>query len=410
MPTTSGKPAEKKKRLISDFFKVEKKSKDSKSAEIGPSMNSEETTKKEQQLTKKEARVNGKDDKMIQLKEENIEIDAKMTLKDVKYTQKVSQISERDHSTTNRENNTPKNGMENANFEPLITLNTVSKGVVTGNTTKTKENLTFDTEKWALSLSPDTRELLELEIGTLHESWLAVLHNELTKPYFLQLKRFLQGQKKASKTVFPPEKDIYSWSHYTPLSNIKCLVLGQDPYHNHNQAHGLAFSVLEPTRPPPLLVNIYKALALDFPGFQVPNATELAKKGTPGGGNLTSWAKRGVLMLNAVLTVEAHKANSHAGKGWETFTEAVIKAAIDYHRDKTGFVIMAWGSPAQKRVQKLGQLSESFYVIKSVHPLPLSAHRGFFELKVFFKCNEWLVEAGREGIDWGVINSILDEK
>lgn len=264
----------------------------------------------------------------------------------------------------------------------------------------------FDKEEWVASLTAEEKLLLALEVNTMHISWLALLHKELTKPYFLKLKRFLKSQ--AGKTVFPPPGNIYSWSHYTPLPDVKCLILGQDPYHNFNQAHGLAFLVLEPTRPPPSLLNIYKTLKIDFPSFQIPDYKELSKLGRPGGGNLTKWAKRGVLMLNACLTVEAHKANSHAGQGWEQFTEQVIKTAITYAKTQnTGFVIMAWGSPAQKRVAnfttQLNSADAQFLVLKTVHPSPLSASRGFFELKVFQKCNQWLVSNGKEPIDWGIM-------
>lgn len=387
MAPTSQKPAATQKRLISDFFSVEKKARGPKSAQLEESTEAEKQPEKERKVTKKEDII--------------VDTEAAGPVKATESSELLANNSESGITATFTKTKTIDNNTKSTDSGPQTTAR-FHWGE--GNP---KTGL-FDTQKWALSLAPETRELLDLEIRTLHESWLALLHKEITKPYFLQLKRFLQAQKKALKTVFPPEEDIYSWSHYTPLANIKCLVLGQDPYHNYNQAHGLAFSVLEPTKPPPLLVNIYKALLLDFPGFQVPNAAELARKGTPGGGNLTCWAKRGVLMLNAVLTVEAHKANSHAGKGWETFTEAVIKAAINHHRRKAGFVIMAWGSPAQKRVQKLGELLKNFHVIKSVHPLPLSAHRGWFELKVFLQCNEWLVATGREGIDWGVIKSVLE--
>lgn len=265
----------------------------------------------------------------------------------------------------------------------------------------------FIKAEWIASLTAEEKELLDLEIESLHDLWLEVLYQELTKPYFLQLKRFLAAQK--DKVVFPPRNQIYSWSHLTPLSQVKCLILGQDPYHNHSQAHGLAFSVLEPTKPPPSLLNIYKTLAIDFPTFVAPNHAQLSKEGKPGGGNLTKWALRGVLMLNAALTVEAHKANSHAKKGWEQFTEQVIRAAIQHHskEPRGGFVIMAWGLPAQKRVKVLEKLiamnPSRFKVLSAVHPSPLSAHRGFFELKVFKSCNEWLALNDHDLIDWGLI-------
>ncbi|CUM67307.1 uncharacterized protein PRCAT00005000001 [Priceomyces carsonii] len=262
----------------------------------------------------------------------------------------------------------------------------------------------FNKETWVSSLTEEQRDLLDIEIEHLHITWLVFLHKSLTKPYFLNLKRFLKSQ--SNKTIFPPRHMIYSWSHYTPLPDLKCLVLGQDPYHNYNQAHGLAFSVLEPTKPPPSLVNIYKTLSIDYPEFIVPDTSQLAKNGTPGGGNLTKWARSGVLMLNACLTVEAHKANSHAGKGWELFTEEVIQTAINYFQNRGGFVIMAWGSPAQNRVARFArQLQNSdFLVLKTVHPSPLSAHRGFFQLQVFKKCNEWLDKKHKKKINWGLID------
>lgn len=263
----------------------------------------------------------------------------------------------------------------------------------------------FNKQAWVESLTPKQRELLDLEINTLHITWLAALHKTLTKPYFLKLKDFVIAEQQ-KKTIFPPKEQIYSWSQYTPLPDIKCLILGQDPYHNFNQAHGLAFSVIEPTRPPPSLVNIYKTLKNDFPSFEIPDYNKLAKLGKPGGGNLTLWAKQGVLMLNTCLTVEAHKANSHAKRGWEQFTEEVLNAAFTYHTKEkvNGFVIMGWGTPAQKRIEKIGfNKNSKFLILNSVHPLPLSAHRGFFSSKVFQNCNRWLGENGGEKINWGIV-------
>lgn len=265
--------------------------------------------------------------------------------------------------------------------------------------------LNFDKNKWVESLSEEEKDLLDLEINTLHITWLAFLSKTIRKPYFLNLKKFLKSQ--TNKTIFPPRHLIYSWSHYTPLPSVKCIILGQDPYHNYNQAHGLAFSVLEPTRPPPSLLNIYKGLAIDFPKFIAPNEV-LSRQGRSGGGNLSKWALRGVLMLNAVLTVECHQANSHAQKGWETFTEEVIRTAINYHKEKTsGLVIMAWGTPAQNRLKAFAPVltSKKFLVLKTVHPSPLSANRGFFDLQVFKRCNDWLGKNGRQRIDWGLIEN-----
>lgn len=258
----------------------------------------------------------------------------------------------------------------------------------------------FDKDAWVALLTEEQRQLLDLEINHLHITWLTFLHQEITKPYFLQLKKFVISQQK-SKTVFPPPHQIYSWSHYTPLPNLKCLVLGQDPYHNFNQAHGLAFSVLEPTKPPPSLKNIYKGITNDYPQFKAPDST----KG--GGGNLTKWAKRGVLLLNTCLTVEAHKANSHSKHGWETFTQKVINVAIEFHEKKSGgFVVMAWGMPAQNTVNQFPRLqkSDKFYVLKTFHPSPFSAAKGFFTAGCFKKCNEWLLSHGRKDIDWSLVD------
>lgn len=248
----------------------------------------------------------------------------------------------------------------------------------------------FDKQKWIDSLTTEQKELLQLEIDTMDISWLAALHEELTKPYFLKLKSFLASEKKANKTIFPPEKDIYSWSYLTPIDKVSVICCGQDPYHNYNQAHGLAFSVNPPTRPPPSLVNIFKGIKKGYSDFQVPTS-----------GLLTDWSKQGVLMLNACLTVEAHKANSHSNKGWEQFTERVIEEAV---KKSPGLVFLAWGSPAGKRVDKI-KPGPRHLVLRSVHPSPLSAHRGFFENGHFTKVNEWLYEKyGPDAvIDWALV-------
>lgn len=257
----------------------------------------------------------------------------------------------------------------------------------------------FDKDKWINGLTGEQKQLLELEIKYLHITWLTFLHEELTKPYFLKLKTFLKSQQ--NKTIFPPPNQIYSWSHYTPLPEIKCLILGQDPYHNYNQAHGLAFSVLEPTRPPPSLKNIYKAIQNDYPKFKVPSPPT-------GGGNLTKWAQSGVLMLNTCLTVEAHKANSHAKQGWEIFTHKAIETAIKYHLEnaidgKHGFVVMAWGMPAQTTLAKFTNLNkDQFLVLKTFHPSPFSAAKGFFTLGCFKKCNQWLLDNEKTPINWSL--------
>ena len=183
-----------------------------------------------------------------------------------------------------------------------------------------------------------------------------------------------------------------SRSRHTPLPTVKVVILGQDPYHNINQAHGLCFSVRPPTPAPPSLANIYKLLLKEYPDtFKPP-----PKKG----GLLTPWADRGVLLLNTCLTVRAHEANSHANKGWEKFTQKVIDIVAKQRME--GVVFLAWGNPAQKRCAKIDK--QRHHVLQSVHPSPLSAARGFFDCGHFRKTNEWLKERYGEGgeIDWNL--------
>ncbi|KAL1846066.1 uracil DNA glycosylase [Paecilomyces lecythidis] len=249
----------------------------------------------------------------------------------------------------------------------------------------------FNKDKWIESLTPEQKELLQLEIDTLDVSWLAHLKDELVTPEFLNLKRFLKKEKDAGVTVFPPEKDIYSWSRHTPLHTVKAVIVGQDPYHNYNQAHGLCFSVRPPTPAPPSLANIYIALKNDYPSFKAPE-----KKG----GLLTPWAERGVLMLNTCLTVRVHAANSHQGKGWERFTQKCLDIVAKVRT--RGVVFLAWGTPAGKRVSGINR--ERHCVLQCVHPSPFSARNGFFTCGHFKKCNEWLTQRyGEDGpIDWAL--------
>ncbi|DAA73680.1 TPA_exp: Uracil-DNA glycosylase (UDG) [Trichophyton benhamiae CBS 112371] len=254
----------------------------------------------------------------------------------------------------------------------------------------------FDKAKWTSSLTAEQRELLKLEIDTLDESWLAHLTDELLSREFLALKRFLRDEKKSGANIFPPEQDIYSWSRYTPLHKVKAVIIGQDPYHNHGQAHGLCFSVRPPTPAPPSLKNIYLALKNDYPAFEEP-----ANRG----GLLTPWAQQGVLLLNTCLTVRAHNANSHSQRGWERFTQRAIDLVA---RVRTkGVVFLAWGSPAGKRVS--GVNKERHCVLQSVHPSPLSAHKGFLTCGHFKKANDWLqTRYGDDGIiDWSLTSKPL---
>ncbi|KAL0070582.1 uracil DNA glycosylase [Marasmius tenuissimus] len=201
-------------------------------------------------------------------------------------------------------------------------------------------------------------QLASLEQETMGQSWYDALEGEFDKSYFkkvilcflrslddsqeLQLKSFLETELK-SNTVFPPLKNIYSWSRLTPLDSVKVVILGQDPYHNVGQAHGLSFSVLPPTKPPGSLKNIYKQIAADVPSFVIPKTS----------GDLTKLAELGVLWLNTALTVRAHKAGSHSGKGWENLTLEAVKTVMN-RENSNGVVFMAWGLPAQKTCQKLG--------------------------------------------------------
>ncbi|ERF69461.1 hypothetical protein EPUS_07276 [Endocarpon pusillum Z07020] len=250
----------------------------------------------------------------------------------------------------------------------------------------------FDKAKWVAKLTPEQRTLLKLEIDTLDESWLAHLKDEILTPSFLNLKRFLKSEIESGKKVFPPLEEIYSWSRYTPLPSVRAVILGQDPYHNHNQAHGLCFSVRPPTEAPPSLKNIYLALANDYPSF-TPPPRKL--------GLLTPWAEQGVLMLNTCLTVRAHEPASHKDKGWERFTQKVIDTVA---KTRTrGVVFLAWGYPAQLRCKGLGTTGKHL-VLQSPHPSPLSAYKGFLTCGHFKKTNEWLKERyGDEGvIDWNL--------
>ncbi|TFK76574.1 uracil-DNA glycosylase [Pluteus cervinus] len=229
------------------------------------------------------------------------------------------------------------------------------------------------------------------------ETWYSALSAEFKKSYFADLKSFLQKEQ-SSATIYPPLSDIYSWSRLTSLDEVKVVVVGQDPYHDVGQAHGLAFSVLPPTKPPPSLRNIYKQLASDIPGFVAPQS-----------GDLSPVARQGVLWLNTSLTVRAHKAGSHAKKGWETFTSQVLKAVLD-HCQKNGqrsLVFMVWGKPAEKTIATLSIDKKKHLVLKSAHPSPLSANRGFFGNGHFKQANEWLRQQyGKDGgIDWTVLNT-----
>lgn len=232
--------------------------------------------------------------------------------------------------------------------------------------------------------SDEFQTLLKLEIETLDPTWFKALEAQLRSPYFVKLKKFLSSELAANKVIFPPAQDIYSWSRFTPVNQVKVVIIGQDPYHNFNQAHGLCFSVNRGAEKPPSLRNIFKELKNEYPEFIEP------KHGYLGG-----WASQGVLLLNAALTVQAHMANSHADKGWEMFTDSVI-AHLNATRKNLVFIL--WGSYAQKKGKAID--SSNHLVLKGVHPSPLSANRGFFGCNHFLKANEYLQTHGVQPINW----------
>ena len=224
-------------------------------------------------------------------------------------------------------------------------------------------------------------------MAMIDNDWLLCLQDEFKKPYYKKLYQFVR-QEYNTRVVYPPADDIFNAFHFTPLSKVKVLILGQDPYHGEHQAHGLCFSVL-PDQPelPPSLQNIYKELQDDL-GCYIPN-----------NGYLKKWADQGVRLLNTVLTVRARQAGSHQGKGWEQFTDAIIQAVNEQDRP---IVYLLWGKPAQSKISML--TNPKHLILTAPHPSPLSAYRGFFGCKHFSKTNEFLKEKGIEPIDWQIEN------
>ncbi len=221
-------------------------------------------------------------------------------------------------------------------------------------------------------------------MSAISNDWLDYLNDEFKKPYYNELYKKV-NEEYSQQVVFPPAADIFNAYHLTPLSEVKVVIIGQDPYHNVNQAHGLCFSVKPEVDIPPSLVNIYKELHDDM-GCKIPN-----------NGYLVKWAKQGVLMLNSVLTVRAHQANSHKGIGWEKFTDATIEALNKQDRP---IVYLLWGKPAQDKAKCVN--NPKHLLLKAPHPSPLSSYRGFFGCKHFSKTNEFLVKNGLEPIDWQI--------
>ncbi|WP_369854891.1 uracil-DNA glycosylase [Candidatus Thalassolituus haligoni] len=219
--------------------------------------------------------------------------------------------------------------------------------------------------------------------GALHPSWQQVLGDELEQPYMRQLRVFLKAEKAAGKIIYPPGPLIFNAFNHTPFDQVRVVIIGQDPYHGPGQAHGLSFSVQNGIRLPPSLVNIFKEVEADL--------------GIPmsGSGDLTPWADQGVLLLNATLTVEQASAGSHQKKGWEQFTDAAIRIL---NERREGLVFVLWGSYAQKKGAMIDQ--NKHLVLKSVHPSPLSAHRGFFGQRQFSTINQYLSQQGQLPINW----------
>ena len=217
----------------------------------------------------------------------------------------------------------------------------------------------------------------------IEESWKNALSAEFEKDYFKNLTDFVRAEYLSGKTIYPEPKNIFNAFNLCPLNNVRVVIIGQDPYHEPGQAHGLCFSVKSGTDFPPSLVNIYKEIESDLGHKSITN------------GDLTAWANQGVLLLNSTLTVQAHIAASHSGHGWEMFTDSVIKTVA---QNRKNVVYMLWGSFAQKKAEIVNE--QENLVLKSAHPSPLSAYRGFFGNHHFSRANEYLIAHGMQPIDW----------
>lgn len=220
-------------------------------------------------------------------------------------------------------------------------------------------------------------------------SWKAELENELSKSYFLSIMAFLNRERAAGKIIYPQEPLIFNAFNQTPFDKVRVVILGQDPYHNPGQAHGLSFSVPIGTKPPRSLVNIYKEIQADT-GIAMPLEY----------GNLTHWAEQGVLLLNAFLTVRANEPASHAKIGWMDFTDAVIKKVSD---NKNGVIFLLWGNFAQQKQVLIDETKH--FLLKAPHPSPFSANKGFFGCRHFSKTNELLIQQGGAPIDWKLVRT-----
>lgn len=221
-------------------------------------------------------------------------------------------------------------------------------------------------------------------MSAITNDWLEVIQDEFQKTYYRELYKFVKDEY-SNTIIYPNSEDVFNAFHFTPLSKVKVVILGQDPYHNPGQAHGLCFSVKPEVEAPPSLKNIYEELKTDI-GCNIPN-----------NGYLKKWAEQGVLLLNTVLTVRAHAANSHQAHGWEKFTDSVIQAV---NQKKEPVVYLLWGRPAQMKEKMLN--NPNHFILTAPHPSPLSAYRGFFGCKHFSRTNAFLEQNGLEPIDWQI--------
>lgn len=228
-------------------------------------------------------------------------------------------------------------------------------------------------------------------MNKIENDWAPIIEREFNEKYYRDLMNFIREEKE-SYIIYPREEDIFNALHHTPLSRVKVVIIGQDPYHNENQAHGLCFSVKSQVDIPPSLRNIYKELREDL-GYDIPTH-----------GFLKKWADQGVLMLNSVLTVRAHQAGSHKGKGWEVFTDYIIQTV---NKENRPIVFLLWGKPAQEKKKFLN--NPKHFVIESAHPSPLSAFRGFFGSRPFSQTNDFLEKNQVEPIDWRIEEIIKKE-
>ncbi|MEZ8789006.1 uracil-DNA glycosylase [Vibrio splendidus] len=216
------------------------------------------------------------------------------------------------------------------------------------------------------------------------KSWESIINDERDKEYFQSVLAFVEQQRNSGKIIYPPQEQVFSAFDMTPFESVRVVILGQDPYHGAKQAHGLAFSVLPGVKIPPSLRNMYKELAQDIDGFEIPSH-----------GYLDTWASQGVLMLNTVLTVEEAKAHSHAKCGWETFTDTII---AELNQRSEPIIFLLWGAHAQKKGQAID--ADKHHVLTAPHPSPLSAHRGFFGCQHFSTTNKLLSSMDQQPIDW----------